>query len=167
MKKIAILLCLTLCVGLMYGCACQKKADDAATTEAVSDAKETGDEAKTAVPVYTPEQTTAAPKKEDATKKGKNEAPTKKKTKAKGGDIVGSWTWEGGVFVYTFKKDGSGVYTTGSDTMYFTYTTKNNKVTLKYKDGGDITMPYTVSGKKLVLKDSNGDDVVYYKRKVK
>ena len=161
MNKVIAIVLTIVCVGMLFGCACDTKKSDE-TTQYVGDvsvAPANSTEAKAA-----PKKTvivTAVPTQK-TTKKAKKETGPKK-TKAKGGNIVGSWTWEGGIFVYTFKKDGTGVYTTGSDAMYFTYKVNGNKVTLKYKDGGDVTMPFTVKGKTLILKDANNDDVTYYK----
>ena len=164
MKKIIALICLVGCMGMLFGCACNSSKTDETTNK-------TPEGTITNVPANSTEVQTAPKNKvtvtrvptQKATKK--SQKPTQaRKTKAEGGDIRGSWTWEGGVFVYIFNKDGTGVYTTGSDTMYFTYKTKNNKVTLKYKeDGTKLTMPYTVKDKTLILKDANNDDVIYHK----
>lgn len=166
MKKLIAVLTIVACVGLLAACGNDKdkpESDTLAPGQTVS-----------VVPANSTE-TQAPPKKtvkvtpvpsQKVTKKAETKAAGPKKTKAKGGNIVGSWTWEGGIFVYTFKKDGTGVYTTGSEAMHFTYKTKNNKVYITYKgDNNPVTMPYTVTGKTLVLKDANGDDVTYYKNK--
>ena len=168
MKKLIAVIITIACAGTLMGCACNINNSNDATTEltpqgTVKNIPANSTEA--AAPNKTV-KVTAVPSQKTTKKKPKETQPpvTKaKKTKARGGNITGMWTFEGGIFVYTFNKDGSGVYTTGSEAKYFTYKTKGNKVTIKYKDGGKVTMPYTVSGKILLFKDENGDDVPYYK----
>ncbi len=166
MKKLIALITIVACAGLLVACGTNN--NDKETTvntpdESVTAASEGKTEVKTA-----PEKTiivTQAPSKKTTKEQKTTKAAGPKKTKAKGGNIVGSWTFEGGIFVYNFKKDGTGVYTTGSEAMHFTYKTKGNKVIINYKEGGKVTMPYTVKGKTLYLKDENGDDMPYYKNK--
>ena len=165
MKKIIALITIVACIGTMaIGCGCEsndkptgKTPEGSISVVPANSTQVTTKSGKVVTVTAAPSQKT---KKEKQTKKA---GP--KKTKAKGGNLVGSWTWEGGIFVYIFNKDGTGVYTTGSDAMYFNYKTNGNKVILNYKDGGKVTLPYTVDGKKLIVKDDNGDDVIYYKNK--
>ena len=166
MKKLIAVLTIVACVGLLAACGNDKdkpESDTLAPGQTVS-----------VVPANSTE-TQAPPKKtvkvtpvpsQKATKKAETKAAAPKKIKAKGGNIVGSWTFEGGVFVYTFKKDRTGVYTTGSEAMHFTYKTNKNKVYITYKgESKPVVIPYTVKGKTLILKDENGDDVIYHKNK--
>lgn len=166
MKKLIALITIVACAGLLVACGTNNS--DKETTV------NTPDQSISVVPADKTEvQTaqkktvivTAVPSQKTTKKEKTTKAPGPKKTKAKGGNIVGSWTFEGGIFVYNFKKDGTGVYTTGSEAMHFTYKTKGNKVIINYKEGGKVTMPYTVKGKTLYLKDENGDDMPYYKNK--
>ena len=166
MKKLIEVLTIVACVGLLAACGNDKDKPESDTlapgqTVSVVPANSTETQAppkKTVIVTPVPSQ--------KVTKKAETKAAGPKKTKAKGGNIVGSWTWEGGVFVYNFSKKGTGVYTTGSETMYFNYKTKNNKVYITYKgESNPVIMPYTVKGKTLILKDANGDDVTYYKNK--
>ncbi len=168
MKKILAIITVLACVGLLAGCKCSMVKDDKTTDEASGVATE----AKQSTEYETDENNHKIIRPEPSTKASKETkketAPQKngkKKTKATGGNIVGSWTFEGGIFVYNFKKDGSGVFTSGSEAKHFKYTTANNKVTITYNDGTKVTMPYTVKGKTLMLKDENGDDMPYYKNK--
>lgn len=175
MKKIIALICIVGCMGMLFGCACNSNKTDETTNKTpegtITNVAANSTEVQTAQ--KNKETVTAAPTQKATKKSNKKtqkatKAPAKPtKTKATGGNIRGSWTWEGGVFVYVFNKDGSGVYTTGSEAQHFTYTTKNNKVIIKYKDTGKVTMPYSVKGKTLILKDENDDDVIYYKTKKK
>ena len=168
MKKIVALITIVACAGLLVACGSQKKDEETTVNspqQSISVVPANSTQAQTKSKSNKPKVVTAVPTQK-TTKKEKATKPGPKKTKAKGGNIVGSWTFEGGIFVYTFKKDGTGVYTTGSEAMEFTYKTKKNKVYVKYKgDNSTVTMPYTVSGKTLILKDSNNDDVIYYKNK--
>ena len=167
MKKLLVLLTILACVGLLAACGSEKKDDDEGDTLAPGQTVSVvpANSTETVAPQKETKKVTAVPSQK-ATKKAETKAAGPKKTKAKGGNIVGSWTWEGGIFVYTFQKDGTGIYTTGSETMHFTYKTKNNKVYVTYKgDKNPVVMPYTVKGKTLILKDANGDDVTYYKNK--
>lgn len=172
MKKLLAIITIVACVATLAGCSLgSKKNKDVITNEAT--------EENTVAPTQVENTTAAATKKakkakknettQKATQKVTNETPPqksgKKKTKAKGGNIVGSWTFEGGVFVYIFNKDGSGVFTSGSGAKHFTYKTSGNKVKLTYKDGKKITYPYTVKGNMLYLKDEYGDDMPYKKNK--
>ena len=165
MKKIIALITIVACIGTMaIGCGSDSNSETTGKTP---------DGSISVVPANSTQVTTKSGKVVTVTavpsQKTKKEKQTKKagpkKTKAKGGNLVGSWTWEGGIFVYIFNKDNTGVYTTGSDAMHFTYKINGNKVVLTYKEGGKVTLPYTVSGKKLIIKDENGDDVIYYKNK--
>ncbi|MBP5772573.1 MAG: hypothetical protein J6W35_00645 [Eubacterium sp.] len=166
MKKIIALICIVGCMGMLFGCACDsKKSDDKTTAEVGSISVVPANSTETQAPQKGTKIVTAVPSQK-TTKAPKTTKAAPKKTKAKGGNIIGSWTWEGGIFVYTFKHDGTGVYTTGSEAMHFKYKTKNNKVYITYSgDNNPVIMPYTVNGKTLILKDSNGDDVTYYKNK--
>ncbi len=170
MKKLIAVLTIISCVGMLAACGNDKdeKSNEGDATLAsgqtisvvVANSTETQASPKKIVKV------TAVPSQKTTKKVKTTKAAVPKKTKAKGGNITGSWTWEGGIFVYTFSKDGTGVYTTGSEAMHFTYKTKNNKVYITYKgDNAPVVMPYTVKGKTLILKDENGDDVTYYKNK--
>ena len=163
MKKIIALVCIVGCMGMLFGCACDTKKSDETTTPGVSGITNIPADQTTAKPTVKKGVTVTAVPKQKQTKKA--EKPTK--SKAAGGNIVGSWTFEGGIFVYTFKKDGTGVYTTGSEAMYFNYKTLKNKVRLIYKDGTVVKMPYTVKGNVLILKDENNDDMYYYKNNPK
>ena len=171
MKKLLAIITIVACVATLAGCSLgSKKKTDVTTDEAT--------EASVVAPTQVENTTAAATKKvkkakknettQKVTQKPTNQQPpkkAKKKTKATGGNIVGSWTFEGGVFVYIFNKDGSGVFTSGSGAKHFTYTTNGNKVKLTYKDGKKITYPYTVKGNMLYLKDEYGDDMPYKKNK--
>lgn len=170
MKKLIAIIITIACVGLLVGCSCNSTDSNDSTTEinqqgTIKNVPANSTETrpapdKTIIVSQVPTQK----KPKDVKKKKQQQVETKaKKTKALGGKITGMWTFEGGIFVYTFKTDGSGVYTTGSESKFFTYKTKGNKVIIKYKDGGTVTMPYTVKGDMLLLKDENGDDVPYYK----
>ena len=171
MKKIIAIACIVGCIGMLAGCGNTTNKDDKKeTTTIIETVAPPTNEQGSSIPVVTADtkkvnDTTKANKKSKKNKETTQKEVKHKKTKAKGGNIVGSWTFEGGIFVYTFKKDGSGVFTTGSDAKHFTYKTNGNKVILKYKEGGSVTMPYTVQGKTLFLKDENGDDMPYHKNK--
>ena len=166
MKKLIALITIVACAGLLVACGSAKDEETTFKTpeQSISVVPANSTQAQTKSKNNKPKVVTAVPTKK-GTKKEKETKPAPTKTKAKGGNIVGSWTFEGGIFVYNFNKDGSGVYTTGSETMHFTYKTKDNKVIINYKEGGKVTMPYTVKGKTLYLKDENGDDMPYYKNK--
>ena len=165
MKKIIALVCLVGCMGILFGCTKDTNNTEETTTTTAQVETETEATTQQVETTAQKKETTTAAQETTKKKTKKKETTTQKakKTQAKGANLIGSWTWEGGIFVYNFKKDGTGSYKTGSEAKYFTYKVKNNKVVINYKGEGKITMPYTVDGKTLIMKDVNNDDVIYYK----
>ena len=171
MKKIIALICILGCIGMLVGCGCNtEKTDDATTTAQNGDISNAPtDSTETQKPQKKTEKVTAAPTKKPTEKP--TQKPTKKINKKKSSknvvrDIYGSWAWEGGVFVYTFNKDGTGVYTTGSEALYFNYKDTGKTLKIKYKDQKKPNeYKYRLKGNKLIIKDDNGDDVIYIKSK--
>ncbi len=77
--------------------------------------------------------------------------------------IVGKWKYKnGGNFIYTFNKDGSGTYEVGESTMKFTYKTDKDKLSILYDgDTESFDTTYSIENDVLNVKDSNGKDVLY------
>ena len=77
--------------------------------------------------------------------------------------IVGKWKYKnGGKFIYTFNKDGTGTYEVGKNVMKFTYKTDKDKLSILY-DGDTESFDTTYSIEKDILnvKDSLGEDTLY------
>ena len=74
--------------------------------------------------------------------------------------IVGDWQYESSGYIYHFNEDGTGTY---MDTMKFTYTEDNGKVTITY-DGMDNSLEGTWEGDVLNVKDSFGSDTIYNRK---
>ena len=102
-------------------------------------------------------------------KSGDKKATNEKYTDAKGheldGNLIGKWKCKfgGSDYVYTFKKDGTGVYDVAGTKMNIAewYT---EKAVLKIKfnpDDASMDLPYKLKGDKLTVKDSLDEDVVY------
>ncbi len=169
MKKIIVLICIVGCMGMLFGCACgSSNSDDATTAEQVESTNNDSDNNTTAQkePETTVKATPATTQKQTKKPEQNTQKPTQKQaSKNTSSSLVGTWNWEGGVFAYVFKKDGSGVYKTGSERYYFTYKTKGNKIIIKHTDVKNLTkLKYRIEGKKLIIKDSSGDDVIYIKK---
>jgi hypothetical protein len=79
--------------------------------------------------------------------------------------IVGDWEYENGGFDYSFKSDGTGVYTVVGTAMSFTYEIDLSKLTLTFDDGTDPKIfSYVLDQETLIITDQSGNDIVY-KRK--
>ena len=79
--------------------------------------------------------------------------------------IVGTWEYEYGSFIYTFKADGTGTYDIAGDTMNFTYETNDNVLSITFEgDTGSSELEYEIDGDKLNVKDSFGSDTIYYRK---
>jgi hypothetical protein len=79
--------------------------------------------------------------------------------------IIGTWTYEGGGFTYTFNEDKTGTYEAFAATLEFTYTAENNKLSILYKDNTKpFETDYTIEDNKLIIKDSFGNNTVYVKK---
>ena len=80
--------------------------------------------------------------------------------------IIGSWKYEGADYTYTFNEDGTGDYNAYGTEMKFTYTTKDNNISILY-DGNTspFETEYSIDGDTLNVKDSFGKDTLYKKVK--
>ena len=77
--------------------------------------------------------------------------------------IVGSWKRDG--YVYTFKKDGTGYYEASGKKMNFTYSDKEDKVSILYNGNVEASeLKYHIENDKLIIKNRNGKDVEYIKQ---
>ena len=89
----------------------------------------------------------------------------KKDEKANVNPIVGSWKYESGDYIYTFKEDGTGEYSYYSTKMEFTYKTEGDKLSITYKGStAPFETTYEINGDKLNVKDSFGKDTIYKKQ---
>lgn len=77
--------------------------------------------------------------------------------------IVGSWKYDGGSdYTYTFNEDGTGNYASGSSKMDFTYTIKDNKISILYTGNtSPFETEYKIDGDVLNIIDSFGKDTLY------
>ncbi len=76
--------------------------------------------------------------------------------------VLGSWSASG--FVYTFKKDGTGVYSYGSGEMKFKYTVDKDTLQLTYENEAEpITTVFSVNGNEMTIRDPLGVDITYTK----
>ncbi len=81
--------------------------------------------------------------------------------------IVGEWVSEeyDGLFVYTFKEDGTGNYDAAGTQMPFTYKLEGDKLTMTYEgDTVAFDTTYSIKDNKLTIKDSLEEDVVYNRK---
>lgn len=86
------------------------------------------------------------------------------KAEASNSDLVGSWEYESGGFVYTFNDNGTGTYDISGNVMKFTYTADDTKLTITYEGSPAMELNYELNGDTLNVKDSAGNDTIY-KRK--
>ena len=91
---------------------------------------------------------------------GKEKEEKKEKTES----IVGSWRYEGADYTYTFNEDGTGDYNVYGSEVKFTYSIKDNKISILY-DGNTspFETEYSIKGDTLNVKDSSGNDTLYKK----
>ena len=77
--------------------------------------------------------------------------------------IVGKWKYKnGGKFIYTFNKDGTGTYEVGKNVMKFTYKTDKDKLSILYDgDTESFDTTYSIEKDTLNVKDSLGEDTLY------
>lgn len=86
--------------------------------------------------------------------------------KASKNPLVGSWTYEGGNYTYTFNEDGTGTYNAAGNKMEFTYKTDENKISITYTGNtAAFETEYSIDGDTLNVKDSVGNDTLYKKQK--
>ena len=80
-------------------------------------------------------------------------------------NLVGSWEYESGGYIYTFSEDGTGNYDAGGTVMEFNYTDKSNSIEFSYEDTTESsTYEYRIEGDALYIKDSLGNDVKYIRK---
>ena len=83
--------------------------------------------------------------------------------------LIGTWEYEEGIFSWTFKDDGTGLwaYKAGASEgdMKFWYHDNGDSVMISF-DGwmNGTDYKYTVNGNKLILCDAGGNELVYVKR---
>ncbi len=79
--------------------------------------------------------------------------------------IVGSWKYENGDYMYTFKEDGTGEYSYYSTKMEFTYKTEGDKLSITYKGStAPFETTYKIDGDTLNVNDSFGKGTSYKKQ---
>lgn len=165
MKSIIIKTLVPVCAALIIASlsACGEKSDgkesSAATTSAAETTAATGAstaaETSAAMGASTAAETTDAPE---------TAAVTESHTPSSGGDIVGSWEYELGSFVYTFNADGTGVYDVAGQPMNFTYTADGSVLSITYEGSPAMELEYELDGDTLNIKDSLGNDTIYRKK---
>ena len=102
-------------------------------------------------------------------KSGSKNATNEKYTDAKGheldGNLIGKWKckFAGSDYVYTFKKDGTGVYdVAGSKMDICEWCTEKSTVKIKFNpDEASMDLKYKIKGDTLTIKDSLDNDVTY------
>ena len=95
-----------------------------------------------------------------------NEKITDAKGREIDANIIGKWEckFAGSSYIYTFKKDGKGVYDVAGTKMKLEYYTKKGKVSIRFNPNEeDMKLDYKVKGDTLTVKDSLGKDVKYKK----
>ena len=81
-------------------------------------------------------------------------------------DLLGSWEYQGGGYIYTFNEDGTGTYDIGAESpMIFTYEATDAALSILY-DGNTEAMEleYSIDGNVLNIKDSFGSDTLYNRK---
>ncbi len=77
--------------------------------------------------------------------------------------IVGKWDHSG--FVYTFNEDGTGNYDALGTKMEFTYTIKDNKLSILYTGNTEpFETEFKIENNVLTIKDSFDEDVKYERK---
>ncbi len=61
-------------------------------------------------------------------------------------------TWGDGYQSFTFKKDGSGLFTENGTDYPMTYTVDGDVLTVRYRDGDEETCSFRIDGDRLILK---------------
>lgn len=99
-------------------------------------------------------------------KASSSEKKTSENKKSANSGIIGSWEYEDGGFIYTFKSDGTGTYDAMGNKMKFTYEDTGSKLKIKYKDVDEnMELEYELKGDILNVKDSGGNDTIYKRKK--
>jgi len=81
-----------------------------------------------------------------------------------GDSLIGEWVYEGGGYAYTFRDDGTGMYSYNDYPMEFTYTYTDTAVDLFYIESeSPSNFTYRVEDGKLIVIDFFGSEVVYIK----
>lgn len=162
--KVLALICVALLV--LSLAACGEKKDNAGgsdSSSAVSSKEDSAASSSTASRAAKDDanSSAAASSSEDAAS-----STAESKSDSDGDNVlVGSWEYEGGMFIYTFKPDGTGFYDIGSDKMNFTYEVKGNTVSFLYDGNTEpMELEFEIDGDTLNMKDSFGSDTIY-KRK--
>ena len=95
----------------------------------------------------------------EATAAAQTATAAKAETSSK--DILGSWEYESGGFVYTFYDNGTGTYDVAGNVMNFTYETNGSVLKITYEGSPAMELEYELNGDTLNVKDSTGNDTIY------
>ena len=80
-------------------------------------------------------------------------------------NIVGTWKFQDSEIIkYTFNEDGTGTYNVANESVEFTYTIKDNILSITYKGyNNSVDAEYNVDGNYLNIKDLNDKYATYIK----
>lgn len=162
-KKAAALVCVAMLMISISACGEKtetKESSKTSETNSVATYPDSSAADSTTVAAATEATTTAA---EIATTAAKADADSSSPA-ASDANIVGSWEYESGGFVYTFNDNGTGTYDVAGNVMNFTYETDGTKLKITYEGSPAMELEYELNGDTLNVKDSTGNDTIY-KRK--
>ena len=162
--KALALICVALLVLSLAACGEKKEnAGGSDNSSAVSSKEESAASSSTASSAANDDagSSTAASSAQDAA----SSTAESKSDSAGDNALVGSWEYEGGMFIYTFNPDGTGNYDIGTDKMNFTYKADGSTISFLFDGNTEpMELKYELDGDTLNIKDSF-DSATIYKRK--